>query len=595
MQIKVTLLIIIYTFSISFSRPTPDLPGIELTNKEYIDYMIANIVEDSTSDTIKSSLQEKRKTIDTTWAAPTIEDQIAMDTGAIKFGMGAIFVPKMSNNASIEPDIIIKDKNGKILKSGQTGHKFNLIPGTYTIYIGNLPKLPIKKEVKVIEGKITPVFPTWCALRIEVINENGKPIRGEYDLARLNPLQAIGRGRGRDIDLAEEIKVWFLPVGTYKILGVGSSLNSISNFLTVKLDRPGEYINYTVVQNEEDHKIAGGGILTENLEGDFKKPWSHNINIGGSVDFNTTFDKINDTTKPSLGISLLLYDIFTYTKNKVEVNNFAKIDISLNSKDFDFTNLETSIDELRFNTLFTYKLLPKFGPYARAEYVSGILQKRVHAFTTEEKENYSKSNQSVEHGFIYYDDTSGVITDSTPIKIDSTSESVIISPFISPITLQTGLGGNLQVFKNRIIDMRFLFGYGLDFENRWNSWNIVDNKSLNVDVNSELYKKYYSGKTAHTSLINASHSRFDHGPEFLLNTTIYLGSIMSIDNSLRFFVPIDRWETPDFLVRNLISLYLTSNIVIDYDYNYTLTQANQETLKVNEGRHRILLRVSFSR
>jgi len=592
MRSKLLLLITLLLGTQTVARPPTELPGKELSDGHYLNYMIKNttaIEDDSLQEITTFDIAPDTNSAILTWNAPSIATQINRDTSSLKLGMGAVFVPRMSEEGAIEPDILIKDENGDILRSGRTGQRFHLLPGTYILHIGNLAKFPITKEVTVYEGYTTPVIPDWCALRIEVIDENAKPIHGEYDIARLDPLVPIGRGRGRDIDIAEELRIWFLPTGTYKIIGVGASLNSISNFLTVRLPNPGEFVRYSVVQDIADEsKIIGGGIMIADAETDRDKSWSHNINVGGSVDFNITDDSENDTTNNSLGLSLLMYDRFNFNRNSIEINNLIKVDVSLNLDTMKLRNLESTVDELRVTSLLTYRVRPRLGPYARLEYISGILQKNHKAPTNDEAIN-------AQHTYIYYNSIPQTINDDTEVTLDSTSKSVLVSPLLSPINLQSGVGVNFQVLQNRVVNMRFLTGFGIDYERRWNTWNSVDDNKLSIDTTSDMYKRYYFDNVLHTNLVNADDERLDYGPEFVLNSVFNLSRYISMNTEMRLFAPVDRVQHPDVIVRNLVSLHLTGNIIIDYDYNYTLIQATQEDLQENISRHRVLMRISFSR
>lgn len=596
---RLSSLLLLLLFSAIVARPPAKLPGEELSNETYLNYMINNsLTEQELEQLSKETSLTQEVVVDTnklfqTWSAPSIADQIAKDTGSIKLGMGAVFVPRMSEDGAIEPDLLIKDENGKTLHAGQTGTKFNLLPGWYTLHIGNLAKLEITKEVYIEEGKITPVIPDWCALRIEVIDENAKPISGEYDLASLSPLEPIGRGRGRDIDLAEDIRIWFLPVGTYKIIGPGSSLNSISNFLTVRLNTPGEFVRYSVVQDDNDNKILGGGILIEDAEIRKNKKWTHNINIGGSVDLNFVNNRdslSSDSTQTIL--SLLLYDRFNMKRNKLEINNLIKVDMSLTMDEFQLRSLRSSVDELRISTLFTYRLFPRLGPYARGEYVSAILPKNVDASTVNESDAKTVNE---DHVFIAYNEIVDTINDGTNVTYDFTSNSWRLSPPISPITLQAGTGINFQILRNRIINSRLLTGFGIKYENQWDTWQVVPEEYLPLNTDSEIYKNFYSDSAniEVTSILNTSYDAFNSGPEMVLNNNLYLGRFISVDNEIKLFFPFDRMDKPDLEIRNLLSFHLTGNVIIDYDYRYDLIQG--EEFQKDVGRHRILLRISFSR
>ena len=590
MRILLSSLLIITYISIIYSSPSPELPGKELSNKEYLDYIAEKTID---SSTITEDEHVDTSALFRTWNAPSPADQLAKDTVSLKFGMGAVFVPRMSEDGAIEPNLLIKDDNGKIIASGQTGRKFNLLPGHYKLHIGNLEKQVLIRDIVIKEGEITPLIPDWCALRIEIIDESAKPIRGDYELATITPLAIIGRGKGRDIDLAEPITVWFLPIGTYKIIGTGASANSISNFLTVRLTTPGEFVRYTVVQDQNDHKILGGGIMISDENGYQSKRWKHNINIGGSIDLNYSSDYIQDTTNNYLGMSILLYDIINYKKDKLEINNLLKLDMELSMDKFDFSTLRSSVDELRITTLFTYRVFPRIGPYGRGEYVSGILSKRYDGTTIDSDNPSTKSSSN--HAFLYYDSIPDIIDDNTDITIDTTSEKVIVSPLLSPINLQSGLGINFQVFQNRILNTRFLTGFGIDYETKWDSWDIESDSNLTFDSTSSIYNQYYANNSNHSNLIDATQMRFDYGPEILLNNYLYLNRFISSDTEIRLFIPLARYTKPDLVLRNLLSLHLTSNIIIDYDYKFTLVQASQEKLQTNSSRHRILLRISFSR
>jgi hypothetical protein len=594
-----TKLLFLLLFTAVAARPPATLPGKELGNDTYMQYMINNSISEEELEKLTSSQSSSAKrpvdstAISKSWAAPSIADQIARDTGSIKLGMGAVFVPRMSEEGAIEPDILIKDQNGKVLQSGQTGTKFNLLPGTYTIHIGSLAKLEITKEVYIEEGKVTPVIPDWCALRIEVIDENAKPIRGEYDLASLTPLEPIGRGRGRDIDLAEDLRIWFLPVGTYKIIGPGASLNSISNFLTVRLTTPGEFVRYSVVQDVSGINILGGGILIEDDQERKNRKWSHNINIGGSIDINYVNREEEDNDSLSTGLSLLLYDRFNMKNGKFEVSNLVKVDLSLAMDEFKLRSLTSNVDELRITSLFTYRLFSRLGPYARGEYISGILPKSIDSKTSELDR---KAAAIPEHMFIFYDEKPAIISDEAVSSFDAQSDNIVTSPLFSPINLQAGTGINLQLFRNRIINSRLLTGFGIDYENRWDSWEELHEDSLQFDTSSQVYKSIYNNESIlQTSLYSTDFERLDYGPELMLNSNFYLGRMVSIDNEVKVFFPFERFNRPDITIRNLLSLHLTGNLIIDYDYYYQLVQTEEVESQKDIGRHRILLRVSFSR
>lgn len=592
----IAILIISAIFSL-FAAPPPNVPGEKITNEIYYDYITS---KNPSADTLNSqdSLQDENKNVNNpqhTWGAIPIHDQIALDTTAVKYGNGALFIPRMSAAGSTEPNFYIYDSENERVATAETGRKINLLPGNYTLKIIENVPFDIVEEFEIRAGEITPMIPSWTGVAIEVIDETGKAIRGEYDLALLDPLMSIGRGRGRDIDLAEDLRIWFLPAGYYKIIGVGSPLNSISNFLTFKITDAGEFMRFTLVQDPETNKILGGGMLLGDLVTNEKnRKWSNSVNLGGSIDFNYYNDAFEDSTANLTNFSLLLFNRFTYNKNKMEVMNLARIDVAFLLEDMKWKTLRTTSDELRINSLFTYRLFQRSGPYWRGEFVSSVFPKSA----SFEYSEMSKRRKDAEysHLFLMFDEIPETIDDDTPVKTDKNANSIRISPSFSPIQLQAGGGYNIQILRNRIIDMRFLSGFGVEYEKQWDSWSVISEKSLNFDTGSNIFRNIYDNANIDRITLERNNGeRFDYGPEFMLNYFAYFTRYISLDGNIRFFIPIERYKSPDFRSHTLLSFRLTRFLSIDYDYTFDLIQADQEELRVKSNRHRILARFSFAR
>lgn len=599
-----SVILLLSLCSLLWAKLPADLPGEEINNEQYLQYMLQQQDSTNRKSIVKydSTLtQEERDSIwldsvSRSWEAPPLAVQYDMDTTPIHLGMGVVFIPRMSSKNSIEPEITIHEKvSGDLVVSGQTGKKYNLLPGEYVVFISSLPKISIYKSFTITEARPTYIIPDWTTIKIEVINDNAKPIRGEYDLAKTNPITPIGRGRGRDINLAEELRVWLVPAGTYKIIGPGTSYNAVSNFLTLRTN-PGEFINFTVVQDETTNNILGGGIISENTQNNIASDWKHSINLGGSIDLGFLKNHNSDSTEKDLKFSMLLYDRINFRRNKVDLNNLVKVDITLalqeNSRE-EFT-LQSTLDELRLNSIFTYKLFPRVGPYGRVEYISGILPKNANR-------TYGASD-SAKHYFLTYDslETSStnnekkIINDSLVPHIDSTSEKVVTEPAFSPIVIQSGIGGNVQLFRNRFLNMRLLSGFGFTFEKKWDEKKIYDDDNLEIDSTSTIFTNYFDNKL-HTTLERVDRQRFELGPEFMLNSNLSIGKSITVDTEFRFFAPVKRFQEPDITISNLLSFHITGHVILDYDYSYNLTQAEEEELRNKESRHRILLRFSFSK
>ena len=577
----------------AFAAPAPSIPGTELDSKTYFEYFSSKNKERNSAeqDSSLKSAESEIRDISFSWGAPPMYDQIARDTTSIKYGMGAVFVPKMSGAGNAEPTFRIYNSRYDVVANGEPGKKVNLTPGSYELEIlGNTP-FEITQEFEIKENEITPISPNWACVRIDVIDENGKPIRGEYDLAMMTPLTYIGRGRGRNVDLAEELRVWYLPKGLYKILAVGSALNSMSNFLTFRLPIAGEYLRFTLVQEEESNKILGGGMLSENSVNSKKdRRWQHFISVGGSVDFSYQKDDFVDTVSSMTNFSILLYDRFSYAKNKLEFMNLARIDAGFFMEDADFRRIRADDDEFREYALFTFRIFKRMGPYWRGEFVSALFPKMADFAVN----NRNEMVQNYRHTFINFDKAPDIIEDNSNAVIDSTSLSKMLSPAFSPILLRVGTGFNVQVLKTRIFDVHFLSGFGVDYEKKWNSWRVVAERNLRFDTASVIYKTIYGTDVDRITLERNDGERLDFGPEFVLNFNAYMTKYVSLDGDIRLFMPTTRINTPDFRLHNLLSFHLTQFLSVDYDYRFELVQPKEESLRARNNKHRILARFSFS-
>src|SRR5687767_9293940 len=71
------------------------------------------------------------------WTAPTAADQLAADTTVVPPGMGAVFVPAMTNGID-EPEALVYQAE-KQVGGGPNGRRIVLPPGSYTLRVGSPP------------------------------------------------------------------------------------------------------------------------------------------------------------------------------------------------------------------------------------------------------------------------------------------------------------------------------------------------------------------------------------------------------------------------------------------------------------------------
>lgn len=592
------LIFIILLFSVSiYSKAPSEIPGEEVTEEEFLRFKTS---EDTTLNKIPENSPESESWYDkasSTWLSPSIADQLDASESSLKVGMGGVFVPYMTNPET-EPEIDIVNMSGKIIRRGKCGQIYSVLPGEYFVHVGSGSKgQRIIKKIIVEEGKVRVVRPDWCAITINVIDENNKVFRGEYEIARIDTFEAYGRGTGNDPTLGDRLDTWILKPGIYKIFNVGKSYSSLKNFTTIRL-LPGEYVQYTLVENGTTLDIVGGGTVDIYEKKKLSSNWRYGIDIGGGADLNVVRDRDNDTvTTNKVDISLLFETRLEYIKDKFDWDIGIRVDEGISFHSFDIKTIDNSIDALRLTSLFTWRVFPNFGPYQRFEGNTEIFTKNVESPNLEDKEN--------NHHFIFLND------DYSLDNIDTSSERIELHPAFSPLLFEAGLGVSANILRTRVLDATLLGGIGYTYELQRNTYKLGDKDDIKDSLiyrDDDTTYKYenedfevldsIAANESYHILFKAQEKRSEIGPEILFNTYLRLGRAIVMDSELQIFYPfarIDSNKGADIDFRNTVSWRLISQLTLDYEFRYNLVQPLEEDLNKQEARHRVLLRYSFSR
>ncbi len=569
---------IIYISIVNIPAKMPsDLPGQEITEQQYLNFILP---KDSIQSKISLQSPASPTWLDNamkTWDAPTLAKQIANDKKELLLGKGAVYIPSLGD-PDLEPSVEIINEAGKVIATGRTGQKFNLIPDKYTIMVGNgSRKQRIKNTVTISEGKIKPLIPNWSGIQIDVINKNGMPFRGEYELVRIDTFQAFGRGYGSDPERGEKAKIWILKPGLYKIFGVGDNYNTITNFVTVRL-LPAKYTRFILVNdNTENMKIIGGGIVNNNKTGIALSNWLYGINVGGSIDFSSYEDLNNNSSNSTTALMLLLNTNLDYKKNKIEWNSIFKVDEGITIPEFNILKMQNTNDEQRVSSMLTWRVIKWLGPYARAEATTELLP-----------EYYRKTDSELSHYFILLNQ------DSSFNSIDSTSNSISKEPILYPLSIEIGAGANIKLLNTNIFKIGLRGGFG--YKQEWHKDEAETNNEITAIKNIPNSINY------NTITSNGNYTiihRFEDittspelGPEISLDG-IYRGRKLSVESKLKYFLPTKRLSKPDINWWATISLNLTRSVTLDYQYKYVLQRPEEESAQKQESKHRVLLRFSI--
>jgi hypothetical protein len=571
-------------FFIAHGAPPPSIPGNDITGSyntltRISDTMV--LAPPPTSSYSPRWLEKAEKT----WDAPPLAQQIEEDSAMVPLGKGAIFIPRFSDPA-LEPTVQINEPGGKLYKWGETGKKYTALPGQYSVVLGSgSANQRIVKKVAVEEGKAAPLIPDWCGLTVDVVDESNVPFRGAYELARIDEFEAYGRSFGRDITRGERIKTWILKPGLYKIFTAGMSYNALTNFITVRLV-PGEFVRVVIIENQKDIKIIGGGELEAGeLSARRKSNWNRNLNIGGTITFNATDDRINsDNSTNATNIAfLLLYDlIYKKGSSDWETNIYWKE--GLNFSDLMQSNINTGGD-FRFTSLWVWRVfLPWLGPYFRTEFQMQLFP----IFSS-----FNKNDKN--HVFI----TLGA--DSSLQDIDTKNASKELKPFFSPVTVEAGVGTNIDAVTRDNYDAKLRLGLGYSQTNSWNqniSQDSINFSKIQPTDTALLRAVLQNNKSAIIQKSSDILSR-SYGPEFGLALNIRAGAWGIARGDFRMRIPLDPLVKEhelrsDWDINATTSWTLTRSISLDYLFLYSLKQPIEVTERINTSSHSIFLRFSFN-
>jgi hypothetical protein len=528
------------------------------------------------------------QTAEKTWDAPPLSQQIEEDTAVVPVGKGAIFIPRLSDPA-LEPTVQINEPEGKLYKWGETGKKYTALPGEYSVMLGSGSiKQRIVKKITVEERKTAPIIPDWCGLTVDVVDENNVPFRGPYELTRFDVLEPYGRSYGRDLSLGERLKTWILKPGLYKIFTAGASYNSLVNFITVRLV-PGEFVRVIVIESQKDLKIIGGGVMYAGaLSARRKTNWNRNLNIGGTITFNSTVNKVTASNSSNVtNISFLtLFDLI-YKKGSSDWESNIFWNEGLNFSDLILSNISYPVDDFRLTSLWILRIFyPWLGPYLRTQ-----LQMKIFP----QYEQFNKN--TINHYFIV------LRPDSSVEEVDDKTLSKRIKPPFSPVTFEAGIGTNIDVVSRDNYDAKVRVGIGYSQTNQWSQINVQDSSSAidthtvspadTAQLNSALKNVHFILQRSKDNVLKS------YGPEFGLALNLRAGNLGIARGDFKMIIPVDplikkHKVTPNFDVNSTISWTLTRSITLDYMFQYQLVQPIDQETRVDVATNSIFLRFSFN-
>lgn len=519
-----------------WAGPSPELPGIDIRD-----------LPPAWGDTI-AHVSKPHKEIPASgaigaWSAPSIEEQLEADEVLLGIGEGAVFVPSMTHGR-VEPRVSILDQRGKVAALGGTGKRIRLQPGSYRIRFGSGSedqRMDIPVEVHDGETTVPPI--PWCGLTVTTITPERQHFRGEYKLVRSDRFQGYGEGFGQPEDRLADLPTWILPPGVYKLTGLASGTNDLTNFVTVRLIA-GEWVEYTLVM--DDDKVVGGGSITEVAIDNRRDLWRFGADLGGSL----TWTREKLARQSNLRTTTNLTGV-TQLRARKETDTWltsVRLQFVGGAAMVGSDGWKVAPDEISTQLFTVRRVTPRVGPYGRLVGTSHLFPADIDlSSTTDPLRLYVRDP---EDGKLYRREEGG-------------QKWEYAAP-LSPLELREGLGLNIEAIQLPALEVslqvglasRQIFPFGAYYQKD------LGNPSLQLELSG------VDSLADITNTIVMEEAAFEHGTGFEATGDLRarLGSSTSLTVSPGAFWSVWPRDRMELSVTSVLSLHLTRFMTADLRY-----------------------------
>ncbi len=478
-----------------------------------------------------ASAQEARAL--SAFEAGAVADQLEMDVTPIPAGMGALFVPSLTQ-PGLEPPVQIYFK-GERVAVGQTGARIVLPPGEYTVVVGHgdaeaRPHI----TARVIDGVTTPVEQTFGGLRVTAVDQDGNPIAVRYALKSARGEVAWGSASTAAEGSYGATRTWLLPAEpvVIELVGAGSDGTAIAVPLGA-----GELVRYRLVLDRG--RLVRGEIAEQEIVAE-ERWWRLRWVVGGDVGFNRTAGRLGSFNGDSLRLGL-----FTRASVGVDVDNhLALLNLGVDESWISYESLDGQelkptkiVDDVNAELYYTYRLGGVVGPYARA-------QARTTLFKTEIRPEGGATLQIREKD------------GSTSAQRATEGEAFELMGALYPLDLREAAGVELAFVDNETVTFSVRAGAA----------------ARQATYDGGLYLADREGDTLR--LIRLADDR-SFGAEAGVKLGLRLGQTVSIESSGDLYLPSDKFDMlsdpgdlrPIFRLDSTATLAVNSFLAVVYDLN----------------------------
>jgi hypothetical protein len=461
------------------------------------------------------------------WIAPPVEVQLAEDDTEVPDGMGAIFVPYMSEPADESEYVIFRGRQR--VEAGSPGARLIVRPGVYRVELGSGYARDVMLTVKVNIGATVVVPVTWGGLRVEVVDRANIPHRAGYEVIRVADRDIFGVGYGADVLSGERVRTWILSEGLYRIVQPGASYRARSNYATVYVP-PGGLVRYRLVIDPETGDFLGAGVVTPDEVGgrigDTRFTPNLLIGINGNVRVDDDVAAMAELTVDG-GV--------TFRDDPHTVVALLQIEEGvqwINPEVGDALPIQKSDDRIRLDLLYSYDLTPAFGPYARAGVEAAVFP------------------------------TTVTTTETIAVRFTELDGDVRTPTILGGTAFRTAdHGGRVRVFQGAGLNGRPVRRDSADLK-----------IGAGVGLRQTLYNRYFAEEPIPDSEPEPRPDRayieiddqFEEGLEFLMTGRFRLAPPVRLTTNLELFSDFSAVLDPTFEWENTLSIRILEVLSLDY-------------------------------
>jgi ABC-type uncharacterized transport system auxiliary subunit len=451
--------------------------------------------------------------------------QLLRDETSMPAGKGAIFLPALSDDPEREPPVAIYRDN-ELVAQGRMGSRIAVDPGRYEVRFGSgAGRQQLTLQVVVEEGRVTIGPPGWAAMELRVVNDHFIGFRGSYEIISMPEREEYGIGFGVDEEQGEEVKVWVLPPGLYKVVQAGGTYRDRVNFATVWL-QGGKLTHFTLVKDQDTNDFKGAGVSTdEEIMATTSGPWKKSLVIGGDA-------KVSYTNGVGSGwnIDLSIFGdaLFRYLKEPHLFVSRLELEEGL-LRPASTRRFEVYYDRLYFHNIYIFHLLSWLGPYAQAGLETKVLPRWQDYDAPRDIDEYDAGGNYV--------------------RTYQATDRIKLGNPLAPLQLKEGVGGNARVLHMLWVDLDVRLGIG--------AWQYFPFGELRVD-----------STTGYDRLIQTAQYHLE-GVEGAIVGTARLSRWFIITTEFDGLLPFDQAANAVFTWRSQASLRIVSFASLNYLLNVT--------------------------